>query len=102
MNVHNCDTDLCSDFPGEACGSRSDQASVLQWKNKSRRRRTSQQESSSEHGASEADIDSDSGYCSPKHNQGGVNPSANQNTAPAVRAKTRVCVFTIDLTLMCV
>ncbi|XP_057204247.1 selenocysteine insertion sequence-binding protein 2-like isoform X1 [Triplophysa rosa] len=72
-----------TDFPGEACGSRSDQVSALQWKNKSRRRRTSQQESSSEHGASEADIDSDSGYCSPKHNQGGVNPSANQNAAPA-------------------
>lgn len=75
-----------TDFPGEACGStssRSDQVSSLQWKNKSRRRRTSQQESSSEHGASEADIDSDSGYCSPKHNQGGVNNTANQHTAPA-------------------
>ncbi|XP_065139909.2 selenocysteine insertion sequence-binding protein 2-like isoform X2 [Paramisgurnus dabryanus] len=69
-----------TDFPGEACG-RSDQSNSLQWKNKARRRRTSQQESSSEHGASEADIDSDSGYCSPKHNQGGVSVSTGQQTA---------------------
>lgn len=40
------------------------------WKAKGRRRRASHPavESSSEQGASEADIDSDSGYCSPKHN----------------------------------
>ncbi|XP_058607793.1 selenocysteine insertion sequence-binding protein 2-like isoform X2 [Onychostoma macrolepis] len=72
-----------TDFPGEASGSVrcvSDQASP-QWKNKARRRRTSQQESSSEQGASEADIDSDSGYCSPKHNQGVANTSTNQHTA---------------------
>lgn len=39
------------------------------WKSKGRRRRASHPaaESSSEQGASEADIDSDSGYCSPKH-----------------------------------
>lgn len=39
------------------------------WKAKGRRRRASHPtaESSSEQGASEADIDSDSGYCSPKH-----------------------------------
>ena len=38
------------------------------WKAKGRRRRASHPtaESSSEQGASEADIDSDSGYCSPK------------------------------------
>ncbi|XP_051953591.1 selenocysteine insertion sequence-binding protein 2-like isoform X2 [Xyrauchen texanus] len=72
-----------TDFPGESCSSRcsSDQMSVLQWKNKARRRRTSQQESSSEQGASEADIDSDSGYCSPKHNQTAANTSTNQQTA---------------------
>lgn len=40
------------------------------WKTKVRRRRSSHAaESSSEQGASEADIDSDSGYCSPKHCQ---------------------------------
>ncbi|KAI2647835.1 Selenocysteine insertion sequence-binding protein 2-like [Labeo rohita] len=73
-----------TDFPGEASGSArcaSDQTSPQQWKNKPRRRRTSQQESSSEQGASEADIDSDSGYCSPKHNQGAANTSTNQHTA---------------------
>ncbi|XP_016141258.1 selenocysteine insertion sequence-binding protein 2-like [Sinocyclocheilus grahami] len=74
-----------TDFPGEASGSvrcASDQASP-QWKNKAGRRHTSQQESSSEQGASEADIDSDSGYCSPKHNQGAANTSTNQHTAAA-------------------
>nr|AAI67445.1 Zgc:172141 protein [Danio rerio] len=75
-----------TDFPGEASGGVrcvSDQVSPQQWKNKPRRRRTSQQESSSEQGASEADIDSDSGYCSPKHNQGAANPSSSQNTNTA-------------------
>ncbi|XP_051726127.1 LOW QUALITY PROTEIN: selenocysteine insertion sequence-binding protein 2-like [Ctenopharyngodon idella] len=76
-----------TDFPGEASGGvvrcASDQASPQLWKNKARRRRTSQQESSSEQGASEADIDSDSGYCSPKHNQGAANTSTNQHTAAA-------------------
>ncbi|KAG7454000.1 hypothetical protein MATL_G00264070 [Megalops atlanticus] len=46
--------------------------SPLVWKGRARRRRTPQlaaAESSSEHGASEADVDSDSGYCSPKHHQ---------------------------------
>ncbi|XP_046720306.1 selenocysteine insertion sequence-binding protein 2-like isoform X2 [Silurus meridionalis] len=62
-----------TDFPGEACSSRcvSDRVSPLQFRGKVRRRRSSQTaESSSEHGASEADIDSDSGYCSPKHTLG--------------------------------
>ncbi|ROL42145.1 Selenocysteine insertion sequence-binding protein 2-like [Anabarilius grahami] len=76
-----------TDFPGEASGGAvrcaSDQASPQLWKNKARRRRTSQQESSSEQGASEADIDSDSGYCSPKHNQGAANTSTNQHTPAA-------------------
>lgn len=50
------------------------------WKSKGRRRRASHPtaESSSEQGASEADIDSDSGYCSPKH-------SNNQPAAGTVR-----------------
>lgn len=81
---------MFSDFPGEASGGAvrcaSDQASPQLWKNKARRRRTSQQESSSEQGASEADIDSDSGYCSPKHNQGAANTSTNQHTPAAVRS----------------
>ncbi|XP_039539970.1 selenocysteine insertion sequence-binding protein 2-like isoform X2 [Pimephales promelas] len=77
-----------TDFPGEASGSGavrcvSDQASPQLWSNKARRRRTSQQESSSEQGVSEADIDSDSGYCSPKHNQGANNTSTNQHTPAA-------------------
>ncbi|KAJ8343580.1 hypothetical protein SKAU_G00309090 [Synaphobranchus kaupii] len=56
-----------TDFPGEV-------ASALPWKSRARRRRALQQamELSSEHGASEADIDSDSGYCSPKHNLAGA------------------------------
>uniref|UniRef100_A0A8C9WIE9 SECIS binding protein 2 like n=1 Tax=Scleropages formosus TaxID=113540 RepID=A0A8C9WIE9_SCLFO len=60
-----------TDFPGDISGRPlSEMASSLLWKNKARRRRASHPtESSSEHGASEADIDSDSGYCSPKHNQ---------------------------------
>ncbi|XP_069767376.1 selenocysteine insertion sequence-binding protein 2-like isoform X2 [Narcine bancroftii] len=59
-----------TDFPGDLANkSLSERASPLLWKSKVRRRRASQPaaESSSEQGASEADIDSDSGYCSPKH-----------------------------------
>ncbi|KAJ8247845.1 hypothetical protein GJAV_G00251170 [Gymnothorax javanicus] len=74
-----------TDFPGEISGkSLSERGSPLLWKNKARRRRTSQPmtESSSEHGASEADIDSDSGYCSPKHNQvAGAAPRTVEHTA---------------------
>ncbi|XP_048825245.1 selenocysteine insertion sequence-binding protein 2-like [Brienomyrus brachyistius] len=60
-----------TDFPGDVSGKPvMERASPLAWKNRARRRRPSHPaESSSEHGASEADIDSDSGYCSPKHNQ---------------------------------
>lgn len=51
------------------------------WKSKGRRRRASHPaaESSSEQGASEADIDSDSGYCSPKH--------SNNQAAAAMTSK---------------
>ncbi|XP_061451165.1 selenocysteine insertion sequence-binding protein 2-like isoform X2 [Rhineura floridana] len=63
--------DACqqTDFPSEiASKSLSESVGTMHWKQKSRRRRTSHPaESSSEQGASEADIDSDSGYCSPKH-----------------------------------
>uniref|UniRef100_A0A8C1II86 SECIS binding protein 2 like n=1 Tax=Cyprinus carpio TaxID=7962 RepID=A0A8C1II86_CYPCA len=94
-----------TDFPGEASGSvrcASDQASPQQWK-KAWRRRTSQQESSSEQGASEADIDSDSGYCSPKHNQGAASTSTNQHTAAAVRSARLArdtCLFDLWLGLL--
>ncbi len=54
------------------------------WKSKGRRRRASHPaaESSSEQGASEADIDSDSGYCSPKHgnNQAAAVTSRNADS----------------------
>lgn len=62
-----------------------DQASPLPWKNRTKRRRPSNPgEMYCEQGASEADIDSDSGYCSPKHNQGGgVTQRAAESAAPA-------------------
>ncbi|XP_075753319.1 selenocysteine insertion sequence-binding protein 2-like isoform X1 [Pelodiscus sinensis] len=59
-----------TDFPSEIANkSLSESSSTMLWKSKGRRRRASHPaaESSSEQGASEADIDSDSGYCSPKH-----------------------------------
>ncbi|XP_025019913.1 selenocysteine insertion sequence-binding protein 2-like isoform X2 [Python bivittatus] len=63
--------DACqqTDFPSEiASRSLSESVSAPHWKPRGRRRRASHPaESSSEQGASEADIDSDSGYCSPKH-----------------------------------
>ncbi|XP_067105061.1 selenocysteine insertion sequence-binding protein 2-like isoform X3 [Osmerus mordax] len=76
-------------FPGEVSGRcASERASPLLWKNRPRRRRASHPtESSSEQGASEADIDSDSGYCSPKHNQAA---GATQRTAEPSTAATGV------------
>ncbi|XP_077174333.1 selenocysteine insertion sequence-binding protein 2-like isoform X2 [Paroedura picta] len=63
--------DACqqTDFPSEIANkSLSESMPAMHWKPKGRRRRPSHPaESSSEQGASEADIDSDSGYCSPKH-----------------------------------
>ncbi|XP_036836934.1 selenocysteine insertion sequence-binding protein 2-like isoform X3 [Oncorhynchus mykiss] len=77
-----------TDFPGDnACGrgaSEREQASPLLWKNLPRRRRASHPAESS----SEADIDSDSGYCSPKHNQQA--PGVTQHTAHAAIAPTGV------------
>ncbi|XP_045565056.1 selenocysteine insertion sequence-binding protein 2-like isoform X3 [Salmo salar] len=75
-----------TDFPGDsACGRvASERASPLLWKNFPRRRRASHPAESS----SEADIDSDSGYCSPKHNQQA--PGAMQHTAHAAIAPTGV------------
>uniref|UniRef100_A0A5F9C649 SECIS binding protein 2 like n=1 Tax=Oryctolagus cuniculus TaxID=9986 RepID=A0A5F9C649_RABIT len=59
-----------TDFPSDIANkSLSESTATMLWKSKGRRRRASHPtaESSSEQGASEADIDSDSGYCSPKH-----------------------------------
>ncbi|XP_068821992.1 selenocysteine insertion sequence-binding protein 2-like [Capricornis sumatraensis] len=59
-----------TDFPSDIANkSLSESSAAMLWKAKGRRRRASHPtaESSSEQGASEADIDSDSGYCSPKH-----------------------------------
>ncbi|XP_030045421.1 selenocysteine insertion sequence-binding protein 2-like [Microcaecilia unicolor] len=74
-----------TDFPSDiASKSLSESASSMPWKSKCRRRRNSHPaaESSSEQGASEADIDSDSGYCSPKH-------SNNQTATAATSGSTR-------------
>uniref|UniRef100_A0AAZ3RRW7 Ribosomal protein eL8/eL30/eS12/Gadd45 domain-containing protein n=1 Tax=Oncorhynchus tshawytscha TaxID=74940 RepID=A0AAZ3RRW7_ONCTS len=75
-----------TDFPGDnACGrgaSEQERASPLLWKNLPRRRRASHPAESS----SEADIDSDSGYCSPKHNQQA--PGVTQHTAHAAIGPT--------------
>ncbi|XP_004421612.1 PREDICTED: selenocysteine insertion sequence-binding protein 2-like isoform X5 [Ceratotherium simum simum] len=70
-----------TDFPSDIANkSLSESSATMLWKSKGRRRRASHPtaESSSEQGASEADIDSDSGYCSPKH-------SNNQPAAGALR-----------------
>lgn len=75
---------LSSDFPGEVSGRSSvERVSPLLWKNRTKRRRASHPgEIYNEQGASEADIDSDSGYCSPKHNQAaGVTQRTTESTA---------------------
>ncbi|XP_075714145.1 selenocysteine insertion sequence-binding protein 2-like [Rhinoderma darwinii] len=90
--------DACqqTDFPNEIANkSLSESQGSTPWKTKARRRRSSQPaaESSSEQGASEADIDSDSGYCSPKHCQAAVMCSRHTDcTASAVNvAEPAVC-----------
>ncbi|XP_041030795.1 selenocysteine insertion sequence-binding protein 2-like isoform X2 [Carcharodon carcharias] len=72
-----------TDFPGDVANkSLSERASPLLWKSKVRRRRASHPaaESSSEQGASEADIDSDSGYCSPKHSHSLTTSATTRST----------------------
>ncbi|XP_048471686.1 selenocysteine insertion sequence-binding protein 2-like [Rhincodon typus] len=72
-----------TDFPGDVANkTHSERASPLLWKSKIRRRRASHPaaESSSEQGASEADIDSDSGYCSPKHSHSQTTSAATRST----------------------
>ncbi|XP_061739740.1 selenocysteine insertion sequence-binding protein 2-like isoform X2 [Nerophis ophidion] len=60
-----------TDFPIEVSGRcTAEQASPLLWKNRTKKRQSSNlSESYFDQSLSEADIDSDSGYCSPKHNQ---------------------------------
>ncbi|XP_034049583.1 selenocysteine insertion sequence-binding protein 2-like isoform X3 [Thalassophryne amazonica] len=69
-----------------------DRLSPLLWKNRTKRRRASHPaENYNEQGASEADIDSDSGYCSPKHNQAaGLTPRSAEPTAATVGIETGV------------
>ncbi|XP_061607522.1 selenocysteine insertion sequence-binding protein 2-like isoform X1 [Phyllopteryx taeniolatus] len=73
-----------TDFPGEVSGRGfGEPASPLLWTNRTKRQPTSHApESYSDHGTSEADIDSDSGYCSPKHKQtAGVTHRAAETSA---------------------
>uniref|UniRef100_A0A3B5MLG6 SECIS binding protein 2 like n=1 Tax=Xiphophorus couchianus TaxID=32473 RepID=A0A3B5MLG6_9TELE len=84
-----------TDFPGEVAGRcASEQVSPQMWKNRTKRRRASHSaEGYNEQGASEADIDSDSGYCSPKHNQAtGVTQRTPENTATPMVSGTWVNV----------
>uniref|UniRef100_A0A3Q2VHZ1 SECIS binding protein 2 like n=1 Tax=Haplochromis burtoni TaxID=8153 RepID=A0A3Q2VHZ1_HAPBU len=85
-----------TDFPGEVSGRcAAERVSPLLWKNRTKRRRASHPaESYNETGASEADIDSDSGYCSPKHNQGtgAMQRTAENAAAPMVCSGTWVNV----------
>ncbi|KAM8894035.1 selenocysteine insertion sequence-binding protein 2-like isoform 4-T4 [Spinachia spinachia] len=86
-----------TDFPGEASGrSAAEWASPQLWKNKTKRRRASHPaENYTEQGASEADIDSDSGYCSPKHNQAaGVTQRGAENTAASTAVEAGVMTGT--------
>nr|XP_057945466.1 selenocysteine insertion sequence-binding protein 2-like isoform X2 [Doryrhamphus excisus] len=82
-----------TDFPGELSGRcTAEQASPLLWKNRTKKRRPSNpSESYSDQGTSEADIDSDSGYCSPKHNQAaGVTQRTVETSATSTGVETGV------------
>ncbi|XP_074090828.1 selenocysteine insertion sequence-binding protein 2-like isoform X5 [Macrotis lagotis] len=85
-----------TDFPSDIANkSLSESTSTVLWKSKGRRRRSSHPtaESSSEQGASEADIDSDSGYCSPKHsnNQATVMTSRNTDSGTINLVEASIC-----------
>uniref|UniRef100_H3BZH3 SECIS binding protein 2 like n=1 Tax=Tetraodon nigroviridis TaxID=99883 RepID=H3BZH3_TETNG len=81
-----------TDFPGEVSGrSAVERVSPLLWKNRTKRRRASNSgEIYSEQGATEADIDSDSGYCSPKHNQAPGAAPRTENTDKTTMTKIDV------------
>ncbi|KAF4017474.1 hypothetical protein G4228_009037 [Cervus hanglu yarkandensis] len=86
-----------TDFPSDIANkSLSESSAAMLWKAKGRRRRASHPtaESSSEQGASEADIDSDSGYCSPKHSnnqQPAVGGLRNPDSGSISHVDSSVC-----------
>ncbi|XP_036751039.2 selenocysteine insertion sequence-binding protein 2-like isoform X2 [Manis pentadactyla] len=85
-----------TDFPSDIANkSLSESSAPALWKSRGRRRRASHPaaESSSEQGASEADIDSDSGYCSPKHSnsQPAAGPSRNPEASAGNHVEPSVC-----------
>ncbi|XP_013010098.1 selenocysteine insertion sequence-binding protein 2-like isoform X2 [Cavia porcellus] len=84
-----------TDFPTDiADKSLSESTAAMLWKTKGRRRRAPHPaaESSSEQGASEADIDSDSGYCSPKHNnQPGAGALRGLDPGTAGHGESSIC-----------
>lgn len=79
-----------------------EQASPLLWKNRTKRRRASNPgEIYNEQGASEADIDSDSGYCSPKHNQAtGATQRTAENTSAASVSQQPSFTFILKVSLV--
>ncbi|KAB1277748.1 Selenocysteine insertion sequence-binding protein 2-like [Camelus dromedarius] len=85
-----------TDFPSDIANkSLSESSATMLWKAKGRRRRASHPtaESSSEQGASEADIDSDSGYCSPKHsnNQPAAGALRNPDSSTISHVESSIC-----------
>ncbi|XP_007170502.2 selenocysteine insertion sequence-binding protein 2-like isoform X4 [Balaenoptera acutorostrata] len=85
-----------TDFPSDIANkSLSESSATMVWKAKGRRRRASHPtaESSSEQGASEADIDSDSGYCSPKHsnNQPAAGALRNPDSSTISHVESSIC-----------
>ncbi|XP_070233973.1 selenocysteine insertion sequence-binding protein 2-like isoform X2 [Bos mutus] len=86
-----------TDFPSDIANkSLSESSAAMLWKAKGRRRRASHPtaESSSEQGASEADIDSDSGYCSPKHStsqQPAAGGSRNPDAGSVSHVDSSIC-----------
>ncbi|XP_070357877.1 selenocysteine insertion sequence-binding protein 2-like isoform X8 [Equus asinus] len=85
-----------TDFPSDIANkSLSESSATMLWKSKGRRRRASHPtaESSSEQGASEADIDSDSGYCSPKHsnNQPAAGALRNPDSSTMSHVESSIC-----------
>uniref|UniRef100_A0A2K6EYY5 SECIS binding protein 2 like n=1 Tax=Propithecus coquereli TaxID=379532 RepID=A0A2K6EYY5_PROCO len=85
-----------TDFPSDIANkSLSETTATMLWKSKGRRRRASHPtaESSSEQGASEADIDSDSGYCSPKHsnNQPAAGTLRNPDSGTTNHVESSMC-----------
>uniref|UniRef100_A0A8C7BR04 SECIS binding protein 2 like n=1 Tax=Neovison vison TaxID=452646 RepID=A0A8C7BR04_NEOVI len=90
-----------TDFPSDIANkSLSESSATMLWKSKGRRRRASHPtaESSSEQGASEADIDSDSGYCSPKHsnNQPAAGALRNPDSSTMNHVESSICTGSIN------